>query len=245
MLVMYDGVHSINFFSDLKYYGGRLDGVFNTWTNWHLIPKVKPYVSTATPNFKLMQLPVSNAVMDLTDYYAGGMHYGMRSGEWEFLVDINQWSSSNEAFSYFLANIHGKKLYCELTDHPGTVYYGCFSIISYESSENFPSMKISYQIFPEVYLAGDYEYDSQSNDYYIHYDENADIDDRSTPIELGPFVDPDSQVDSDLIEVINGRLVIPYGIQGYTINGTTFASDSDVTGNTISGTTLVITNNNE
>lgn len=245
MLVMYDGIHSINFFSNLKYYGGRLDGVFNTWTNWHLIPKTKLYVATAAPNFKLMQIPVSNAVMDLTDYYAGGLHYGVRNGEWEFLVDLNQWDSSDQAFSYFLANLHGKKLYCELTDHPGTVYYGCFSISSYESSETFPILKLAYQIFPDVYLAGDYEYDSDSGEYCIHYDDSSNVDDRSTPIELGPFVDPDSHGDTELIQVINERLVIPYGVSGYTIDDMVLSSDSQVTGDVVTDTTLMITNDNE
>lgn len=197
MTVIYDGKHSINFFNDLKA-GSRLDGKHNTWIDWHLIPTKKPYIAPAQPEFRLMRIPASNAVMDISDYYAGGMRYSMRSGEWEFLVDLNYWKSSNDALSYFLANLHGKKLYCELTDAPGTAYCGRFSVTSYESSSSYPIMRVSYQIFPTVSLAGEIAYDEESDEYVIRYDESdPNIDSDDVVIDVEDFVEPEDPGDSD------------------------------------------------
>lgn len=188
MLVVYDGKHSINFFNDMKY-AGHTDNVFNTWRDWHLIPAKKPYVAPAEPEIKLMQIPASNAILDLTDYYSGGMRYSIRSGEWEFFVDLNWWQTSNAALSYFISNLHGKKLFCELTDHLGTIYSGRFVISGFESTQTLPVLKITYRIYPTVGVAGSMQYDDEEG-WIIHYDETADYDDDEIPEEIEPWVDP-------------------------------------------------------
>ena len=204
MTIIYNGEHSINFFSSLND-GSRLDAVHNTWRDWHLIPTKKPYVAPAQPEFRLMQIPASNAVMDLSDYYAGGMRYGVRSGDWEFLVDADKWGTSNDALNYFLANIHGKKLYCELTDNLGTAYCGRFAVTGFESSDSLPVLKISYQIFPTVGNAGEIVFDEDLNSWVIRYDDSTVIEDPDVVIDVDPFVPPDEDdtVD-DIIDDNNG-----------------------------------------
>lgn len=203
MTILYDGKHSINFFSDLKT-GSRLDGKHNTWIDWHLIPTKKPYIAPAQPEFRLMQIPASNAIMDISDYYAGGMRYGIRSGEWEFFVDIDKWGSSNAALSYFLANLHGKKLYCELTDNVGTAYCGRFAVSNFESSSGLPILRLSYQIFPTVGVAGEIVYDEDSGSWIIRYDDSTVVEDPDVIIDVDPFVPPPDDDDDNWIVVDDG-----------------------------------------
>ena len=145
-MIQYNGSHSIDFFGDLNDRGTL--NAKNTWRDWHLVPTAKPYVIPAEPQFNLVTIPGSNRILDLTDYLTGSPVYSIRSGEWEFIVDLEYWKDSSYAYSYFMANIHGLKLYCELQDNPGTVYTGRFAISEYASSESYPVMKIKYNISP-------------------------------------------------------------------------------------------------
>ena len=161
-MIQYYGAHSIDFFGNLNDRGTL--NAKNTWRDWHLVPSSKQYVAPAEPEFNIVKIPGSNRILDLTDYLTGAPAYSERSGEWEFIVDLDYWKDSNYAYAYFLANIHGAKLYCELQDFPGAVYSGRFSIKEFESSESFPIIKIGYTISPRVKVVT--SQDNSGNDVY-------------------------------------------------------------------------------
>lgn len=175
-MIQYDGQHSIDFFGDLDDRGTL--NAKNTWRDWHIVPTSKPYVPVGEPQFNLVQIPGSNRILDLTDYLIGKPVYGVRSGEWEFIVDLDYWKSSSFAYSYFMANIHGAKFYCELQDEPGVVYLGRFAIGDYQSSSSYPILKISYKISPTFKVASGINNNGTTNytDETIPVADNIEID---------------------------------------------------------------------
>ena len=176
-MIQYNGQHTIDFFSDVDD-AGTLN-TKNTWRDWHIVPSSKLYVVPAPVKTNIVQVPGSNKLIDLTEYLTGSPMFEARSGEWEFIVDLDFWGSSDEAYSYFIANIHGRKLYCELQDNPGIVYIGRFSVSGFESSSTYPILKISYTISPTIMKRGSIN----SNGNYNYSDEviiqSVDIEDET------------------------------------------------------------------
>ncbi len=147
-MIQYNGQHSIDFFSELSD-AGTLNAK-NTWRDWRIVPSTKPYVVPAPVKTNIVQVPGSNRLIDLTEYLTGAPMFEARTGEWEFIVDLDWWGSSDEAYAYFLANIHGRKMYCELQDNQGIIYTGRFSVSDFESSSSYPILKIGYTISPSI-----------------------------------------------------------------------------------------------
>lgn len=166
-MIQYDGQHSIDFFSDIAD-AGTLN-TKNTWRDWHIVPTKKPYVAPAPIKTNIVQVPGSNRLIDLTEYLTGAPMYEARTGEWEFVVDLDYWGDSDVAYAYFLANLQGKRVYCELQDNPGIVYIGRFSISEFESSSTYPVFKIGYTISPtfkrrtSINTSGAYEYTTDTS----------------------------------------------------------------------------------
>lgn len=181
-MIQYNGSHSIDFFGKLSDRGTL--NAKNTWRDWHLVPSSKPYVSPAEPQFNLVTIPGSNRILDLTDYLTGSPVYSIRSGDWEFIVDLEYWKDSNFAYALFMANIHGKKLYCELQDNPEVVYLGRFSISEFASSQTYPVIKISYKISPTFKLVT--SQDSSGQDIYTDETiiESGDIEQENPTVEV-------------------------------------------------------------
>ena len=76
----------------------------------------------------------------------------------------------------------------------------------FESSDSLPVLKLSYQIFPTVGLAGEIVYDSELDSWVIRYDDSTVIEDPDVVIDVDPFVPPDEDdtVD-DIIDDNNGE----------------------------------------
>lgn len=161
-MIQYNGQHSIDFFSDLSDAGTL--STKNTWRDWRIVPSKKPYVTPPSLKTNIVQIPGSNRLLDLSEYLTGGPTFEARTGEWEFIVDLDYWGDSELVYSYFLANLHAKKLYCELQDNPGIIYTGRFSVTDFESSDTYPVLKIGYTISPtfrrriSINSSGEYVY---------------------------------------------------------------------------------------
>ncbi len=159
MDVIYFGAHSI----DITVNGDRS---YNTWTDFHLIPTSKPIVSQASPNLNIVQVPTINYFVDLSEIQNGGLTFGQRSGEWEFIIDHNQWSSWLTAYNTIKQKLHGKSVIVKLTDVPETDYYGRIYVSKYSPGSEYTTISISYIFNSNSELAVTYPDIDTDSPYY-------------------------------------------------------------------------------
>jgi len=83
----YDGSHSISFLKD---------GVwFDTWKDFHMAPKARPFVAEPPVKTNYIDVPGADGSLDYTEALTGSVLYGMRTGQWDFIVDLPYTVSSN------------------------------------------------------------------------------------------------------------------------------------------------------
>ncbi len=76
----YDGSHSIKFLN-----GSEL---FDTWEDFHMAPKARPFVAEPQVKTNYIDVPGANGSLDYTEALTGSVLYGMRTGQWDFIVDL-------------------------------------------------------------------------------------------------------------------------------------------------------------
>lgn len=83
----YDGSHSISFLKD---------GVwFDTWKDFHMAPKARPYVAEPTVKTNYIDVPGADGSLDYTEALTDSVLFGNRTGQWDFIVDLPYTVSSN------------------------------------------------------------------------------------------------------------------------------------------------------
>lgn len=146
MGVYYNGIHSIEFL--------RLDGSSNewknTWDDFHLVPTSRPYIANPDPKYQIVQLPNMNDRIDITNRLPEGILYGMRTGEWEFLIDHEKWSSWSDCYRALVQYFHGFRFAVNLTDRENAdeqkAYVGRLVIRSYSPGNDYSKIIIQYQL---------------------------------------------------------------------------------------------------
>lgn len=142
MSVVYGGQHSISF---IKTNSNETNEIKNTWDDWHLIPAERPIVNPPQPALSLISIPGSSNVLDLTEVL-GSINFSMRTGEWEFYVDNDQWIDWPEAFNTISQFINGQRLKCVLDDDPTKVYRGRFTFSGWKNEDSYSSVTIKYDL---------------------------------------------------------------------------------------------------
>lgn len=78
---IYEGSHSIRFLgTDGKWY--------DTWEDFHMAPKTRPYVADPTVKTNYIDVPGANGSLDYTEALTDSVLYGNRTGQWDFIVDL-------------------------------------------------------------------------------------------------------------------------------------------------------------
>jgi hypothetical protein len=95
----------------------------HSYREWGLLLKEYPYISPPEPKTKLIEVPGSDAVIDLTESLTGKVHYGMREGRFEFWV-IGGRSKWPAIYSAIMNELHGKRVKIVLDDDPNWYYLG-------------------------------------------------------------------------------------------------------------------------
>lgn len=95
----------------------------HSYREWGLLLKEYPYISPPEPKTKLIEVPGSDAVIDLTESLTGKVHYGMREGKFEFWV-IGGRSKWPAIYSAIMNELHGKRVKIVLDDDPNWYYLG-------------------------------------------------------------------------------------------------------------------------
>lgn len=118
---------------------------YNTWGLWL---KSRPVISPPTPKTKLIQVPGSNTVIDLTESLTGGeVKYEPREIRCEFCV-ISGRSNWPSVYSYLLNTLHGKRMQIIMDDDPGYYYEGRVSVDQWESDEATATIVITAEVNP-------------------------------------------------------------------------------------------------
>lgn len=157
MSITYNGVHSILFLESSQSLspGGTLTeytSLKHTWRDLHLVPKTRPFVETPEANISMYSDTVSSKVFDVTDAVAGGQTFDSRKGTWEFYVDHDKWANWYTAKDTIEDYLNGKRLYCCLMDDPSVLYYGRFTVSSWDDGSDYSSVSIEYDLDWEVYI---------------------------------------------------------------------------------------------
>lgn len=134
-LVYYNGEHSLTF------------GDKNSWTDWHLIPTSKPVIAPPSVNFKQVEIPGVNGMIDLTTVLTGYPTYSNRTGSLDFILapGFEYWENAK---STIMGYLHGKRLNLYLADDPDHYYTGMFSVNALKSDARSNGITINYDLYP-------------------------------------------------------------------------------------------------
>lgn len=121
----------------------------NTWSDWHLIPSVKPTFPMPEFTQNYVEVPGRNGAIDMSDYLTGSPAYQDRQGSFEFYMmdtDVsNDWDARCNAIASFL---HGIKLKAILDDDPLYYYEGRFSLANKNTGTPTPKITINFRVGP-------------------------------------------------------------------------------------------------
>lgn len=123
------------------------DAEINTWTDWHLIPTTRPFVSPPPAKANFVELPGVSGALDFSEMLAGKPVYGNRTGSWEFAV-ANNYEPWDVIYSRIMQYLHGKRKVVMLEDEQSYYYSGRFVVNSWKSDPNYSLVTIEYVIDP-------------------------------------------------------------------------------------------------
>lgn len=148
----YDGSHSVSF-GDLITMTSEgvshtaFNEVANTWTDWHLIPASRLIIPHGVPISKLVKIPGSDGMINLTEYLTGRTNYKDRTGSLQFYID-NGHESPESIRTKIAQLLHGKVIKMRLNDDAGYYYEGRFTVGNLSPGADYSQISISYQLYP-------------------------------------------------------------------------------------------------
>lgn len=119
----------------------------HTYRDWGLLLKSMPKISPPEPKTKLVELPLSDAVIDLTEVMTGKVHYQLRSLEFEF-VTMEQRSRWTALHSDIVNAIHGKRVRIIMDDDPNFYYIGRVTVGELKPEKKTAVLSITAKVEP-------------------------------------------------------------------------------------------------
>lgn len=123
-------------------------GDYNTWDDWHLIPKIRPVINLPEEKTITVTVPGRNGYVDLSQGITGYPTYKNREGELEFYVMNDHWSAWYIAYSEIMRALQGKRVKVILEDDPGYYYYGLVWVSNWSSDKGYSTITFSYNLEP-------------------------------------------------------------------------------------------------
>lgn len=120
----------------------------HTYRAWKLLLKSNPVISSPKPKTKIILVPGTNTVIDLTESLTGGeVKYEPRTIQCEFYVmgGRSKWPA---VYTAILNEIHGKKLKIIMDDDPNYYYFGRVTIDDFQSDKTAASIVITAEVEP-------------------------------------------------------------------------------------------------
>lgn len=122
----------------------------HSYRTWGLLLKSYPYISPPEPKTKLIEVPGSDTVIDLTETLTGSVKYGIRQGKFEFWVmdGRQKWPS---VYSSIMNELHGKKVKITMDDDPNYYYLGRVSVDEWGSDKKTATIVLTAEVEPYKY----------------------------------------------------------------------------------------------
>ena len=140
MSVSYSGIHSITFFKND-------DSSFkNTWGDFHMVPTSRPYITPPPAQIKMVSLPRSNKILDLTNSLTRNVTYEAREGDWEFYIDHDKWEDWTQAFDDISDYLDGSVFHVIMADEPLYSYNGRVYVSDYSPESNYSKFRVHYTL---------------------------------------------------------------------------------------------------
>lgn len=130
-----------------KQYHSVTFGDKNTWVDWHLIPSSRPVFKPPPKKKKLIDIPGSDGLLDLSEVVSGRPVYENRTGSLEFIAE-NDFKPWTELYSEILNYLHGKTMRVILDDEPEYYYEGSFEVEEWNSDKHYSTITINYELYP-------------------------------------------------------------------------------------------------
>lgn len=122
-------------------------GTFHSFRAWGLMLAKMPIVSAPEPKYKLVEVPGSNVIIDLTESLAGKVTYGPREMVCEFVTGEHRekWAALH---SEITNAIHGKRLKIVLDNDPDYYWTGRVTVGEFDPEKRTANFTITATVEP-------------------------------------------------------------------------------------------------
>lgn len=125
-------------------------GTYHSYRTWGLHLETMPVISHPEPKYKLIEVPGSNAIIDLTEALAGEVTYRPR----EIKCEFNTGASREEwvtIYSDIQTAIHGKRLEIVFDSDPDYYYIGRVTVGDNQGEKGMMKLVITATVEPYKY----------------------------------------------------------------------------------------------
>lgn len=124
--------------------------IFNnkhTFRDWGLLMRSRPMVSPPTPKTKIIQVPGSDKIIDLTETLTGQVHYEPRIIKFEFVTGAprESWASLH---SDIMTYMHGRTVRIIFDDDPNFFYTGRVTVGDFEADKRHATLTMTAEVEP-------------------------------------------------------------------------------------------------
>ena len=129
---------------------GVIMGDKHTYRDWGLMLKSRPNISPPKPKLKLIDVPGSDHVIDLTQSLTGQVHYEQRTIKFKFITmaERERWPAM---YSDILKTLHGQSVRIIMDDDPNFYYTGRVTVGSLEPDKKTALIEMEAQVHPYKY----------------------------------------------------------------------------------------------
>ena len=119
----------------------------HSYFDWGLLQKTYPVVSPPEPKTKLVEVPGSDAVIDLTEHHTGKVHYEQRKITCVFTL-LGDPEKQNSVYTDILNYLQWKRLDIVLDNDPEYYYTGRVSISKWETKHLCANVTLTATVEP-------------------------------------------------------------------------------------------------
>lgn len=129
---------------------GVIFGEKHTYRDFGLLMKSRPDISPPEPKLKLIPVPGSDHVIDLTESLTGRIHYEPREISFEFIMmaERSRWPS---LYSEIMTYLHGKRIRIIMDDDPNFYYIGRVTVGNLDPEKKTAVLKMKAEVEPYKY----------------------------------------------------------------------------------------------
>lgn len=126
---------------------GVIFGDKHSFRDWGLIMKTRPVISPPVPKLKMISVPGSDKIIDLSQHLTGSVHYEPRTIQFEFITgeDRVRWP---HLYSDILNYLHGQSVRIFMDDDPNYYYMGRVTVGNMEADKMTATIVMTAMVEP-------------------------------------------------------------------------------------------------